>query len=359
MSAEALALARPAVVEHGGNDGTAWRAHTFELDGEFALEGGGTLPQTQIAYTTAGRLSPSRDNTVWVFHALTGNARVHEWWPGLAGPGRLLDPARDFIVCANVLGSCYGTTSPASSDPATGRAYGRQFPAITMRDIVAAHRMLLDHLGVDRIRLGIGGSMGGQQALEWACAAPGLFDQLVLVATNARHSPWGIACNEAQRMALEADGTLDDGTVRGGLAGLEAARAIAMLTYRGYEAFRRTQSDASSLRDGFAASGYLRHQGRKLADRFDPWCYWALTKAMDSHDVGRDRGSVDDALGRIRSSVLVAGIRSDILFPPAEQEAIARAIPRARMALIDSAYGHDGFLVEAAAIEACVREFLR
>jgi homoserine O-acetyltransferase len=227
-----------------------------------------------------------------------------------------------------------------------------------MRDIVAAHDLLRRHLGIARLRLGIGGSMGGQQALEWACAMPDLFGNLVLLATNARHSPWGIACNEAQRMALEADGTLGSGALGGGAAGLEAARAIAMLTYRGYGAFGETQSDARSMRDGFAASSYLRHQGRKLADRFDPLSYWTLTKAMDSHDVGRDRGSVAGALARIRSRVLVAGIHSDILFPPAEQEAIARAIPGARMALIESMYGHDGFLVESAAIESCAGPFL-
>jgi homoserine O-acetyltransferase len=359
VNAEASTLPRPPATLRGSDDTAAWQTRTLELDDAFVLEGGGSLRQLRIAYTTAGRLSPARDNAVWVFHALTGSSRVQEWWSGLAGPGRLLDPERDFIVCANMLGSCYGTSSPASIDPATGQRYGRRFPAITMRDIVAAHRVLLMHLGVERVRLGIGGSMGGQQALEWACAEPDRFDNLVLLATNARHSPWGIACNEAQRMALEADSTLGGDACRDGLAGLEAARAIAMLTYRGYEAFRSTQSDPLPLCDGFAASGYLRHQGRKLANRFDPWSYWTLTKAMDSHDVGRGRGSAAAALARIRSRVLVAGIRSDILFPPAEQEAIARAIPGARMALIDSTYGHDGFLVESAAIEACARGFLR
>ncbi|MCB9049754.1 MAG: homoserine O-acetyltransferase [Lewinellaceae bacterium] len=325
----------------------------------FALESGASLAELKIAYTTYGRLSPRQDNVVWICHALTANSEAEEWWPGLVGKGKLFDPEHHFIVCANILGSCYGSTNPRSIDPLTGQPYGREFPLVTIRDMVRAHQLLQAHLGIERIRLAIGGSMGGQQVLEWAVTDPGLFENICVLASNAQHSPWGIAFNEAQRMAIEADPTLYDDNEEAGRRGLEAARAIAMLSYRNYRTYQQSQQEEEPLKlDDFRASSYQRYQGYKLHQRFDVLSYLSLSKAMDSHNLGRGRGSHEKALAQIEANALVIGIQSDVLFPVEEQAFIANHITRARLELIDSIYGHDGFLIESEAIGRLVRPFL-
>lgn len=325
----------------------------------FRTEGGAVLPELHIAYHTYGRLSDAQDNVVWIAHALTANSDAAAWWPGLVGPGKLLDPQRYFIVCANILGSCYGTTGPASVNPQTGRLYGLDFPLITIRDMVQAHRLLQAHLGIQRIHLGIGGSMGGQQLLEWAAADPGLFEHLALLATNARHSPWGIAFNEAQRMAILADPTIQQAQLEAGARGLEAARAIAMLSYRHYHTYYRTQLDPTHDKiEDFWASSYQRYQGQKLRQRFQAHAYLTLSKAMDSHNLGRGRGSIEEALQRITAKTAVVSIASDILFPPEEQRFIVQHLPYATLETIDSLYGHDGFLIEFDKIAAIVQSLL-
>ncbi|MEO1713003.1 MAG: homoserine O-acetyltransferase [Bacteroidota bacterium] len=319
----------------------------------FSLESGQVLPALDIAYQTYGALNADRDNVIWVAHALTGNAEVAEWWSGLFGAGKVLDPTRHFIVCANMLGSCYGTTGPASINPATQKSYGRDFPLVTVRDMVKAHQILRAHLGIERVLLGIGGSMGGQQLVEWACIEPTFFKKLCLLATNAVHSPWGIAFNEAQRMAIESKAEEAEGK------GLEAARAIAMLSYRNYQTYNRTQGEQGVEKlDNFRASSYQRYQGMKLSSRFNVWSYHTLTKAMDSHDIGRRRASSEEVLQGIRSETLVIGVRSDILFPPQEQLFLQAHIPNASIKLIDSPYGHDGFLVETPIIEQLIQTFI-
>lgn len=325
----------------------------------FRLESGGTLPELEIAYHTYGRLNERRDNVVWICHALTANSDAAEWWPGLVGEGKLFDPAEFFIVCANMPGSCYGSTGPRSVNPLTGGPYGPDFPLVTIRDMARALQLLQAHLGINRIKLAIGGSMGGQQVLEWAVMDPDLFDNICVPASNAAHSPWGIAFNEAQRMAIAADPSLyEDGDNAGG-KGLEAARAIAMLSYRSYRSYRHTQSeDTHEKFDGFRASSYQQYQGLKLRRRFDPWSYLSLSKSMDSHNLGRGRESVEAALATIRAQALIIGIESDILFPVEEQIAIADGIPCARLEIIDSLYGHDGFLIEYEKIDALVRPLL-
>lgn len=331
----------------------------LKIEAPFELENGGTLPELAVAYTAYGQLSPEKDNVVWIAHALTANADAAEWWPGLVGHGRLFDPDKYYIVCANMLGSSYGSTNPRSINPATSRPYGRDFPLITIRDMVRAHQLLRAHLGIERIRLAIGGSMGGQQVLEWAVMDPALFDNIAVLATNARHSPWGIAFNEAQRMAIEADPTLYTDGPDAGKAGLEAARAVAMLSYRNYRTYQVSQEedDVSKLA-GFKASSYQRYQGVKLQKRFDVLSYLSLSRSMDSHNLGRGRESVGAALGQVRANALVIGIQSDVLFPVEEQALIARFIPRAKLELIDSIYGHDGFLIEDEAISRLIRPFL-
>lgn len=332
---------------------------SLNINAPFALENGAHLAGLEIAYTTYGRLSPRQDNVVWICHALTANSAAEEWWPGLVGKGKLFDPGRYFIVCANILGSCYGSTNPRSINPATGQAYGRDFPLVTIRDMVRAHQLLQAHLGIERIRLAIGGSMGGQQVLEWAVMDPGLFENICILASNAAHSPWGIAFNEAQRMAIEADPTLYHDSPEAGRRGLEAARAIAMLSYRNYRTYQQSQAEEETHKlDGFRASSYQRHQGYKLHKRFDVLSYLSLSKAMDSHNLARGRGSLEKALAQVEANALVIGIQSDVLFPVEEQAFLANHISRARLELIDSIYGHDGFLIESEEIGRLVRPFV-
>lgn len=331
----------------------------LKISEPFDLECGETLPGIELAYTTYGQLNDEQDNVVWICHALTANADPMEWWPGLVGEGRIFDPERHFIVCANMLGSCYGSTGPQSVNPATGKPYHRDFPPVTIRDIVRAQQHLQRHLGIERIKLIIGGSMGGQQALEWSIIDPGLFDRVCILASNARHSPWGIAFNEAQRMAIEADQTLHDGSPGAGQRGLEAARAIAMLSYRNYHTYLQTQSEENSNKIGdFRASSYQRYQGLKLRKRFDVFAYLTLSRAMDSHNVARGRENTEAALQQIKAPTLVVSIESDVLFPVEEQVEIVNYVPHARLEIIDSLYGHDGFLIEYDKIGRLVANFM-
>ena len=313
----------------------------------FTFESGVILPTLEIAYCTYGQLNTTKDNVIWVCHALTANADVADWWPNMVGQGLIFDTDKYFIVCANIVGSCYGTTGAASINPETGKEYDSSFPFTTTRDMAQAHQLLAQHMGIASIYLLCGGSLGGQQAMEWAIANPSLIQRLFLVATNARHSAWGIAFNEAQRMALQA-----------GDGGLDAARAIAMLSYRNYTMYENTQTDSEHITDGFKASSYQRYQGQKLSKRFNPHCYHTLSKAMDAHNVGRARGSVAEALALIKAKTLVIGISTDMLFPPKEQEYLAKHIHGAVLEIIDSDYGHDGFLIETKGISELLMRHL-
>ena len=321
---------------------------TFVHKKEFILESGTVLPELDICYTTHGQLNKNKDNVIWIVHALTGNSDPLQWWNGLAGGGKLFDPDKYFIVCANNLGSCYGTTGPASINPLTKSVYGKGFPNITIRDMVKANILLKNHLGIDNIFLITGGSLGGQVCLEWAIEEPDVFKNVIPIATNAKHSPWGIAFNETQRMALEDEKN-----------GINVARAIALLSYRGYDIYDKTQTDNDRRVDGFSASSYQRYQGVKLRNRFDRHSYYVLSKAMDSHNVARNRGNVSTALNKIKARVLVIGIKSDILFPVSEQKLIAANISGAKIKIIDSIYGHDGFLLESSKIKTAIKYFIK
>jgi len=334
-------------------------AQTLLIDRPFTLETGGVLPQLTIAYHTFGTRQPNDANVLWVCHALTANSNPIDWWPGLVGPGCLYDPDRWFIVCANIVGSCYGTTGPHSPNPTLGRPYYADFPLVTIRDMVQAHILLRQHLGIGQIHTLIGGSLGGQQVLEWAVTEPDIIQRIVPVATNAWHSPWGIAYNEAQRLALLADPTYHEHRPDAGAAGLRAARSIAMLSYRTYNAYGQTQAEPSPDRaDDFRAASYQRYQGDKLVRRFNAHAYWALGKAMDSHNLGRNRpGGAVEVLRQLDIPALVVAIASDELFPPAEQQFLARHLPRAVYAEVPSDYGHDGFLIEADALTAALTDW--
>ncbi len=334
-------------------------AKQLHLPRPYQLEGGDVLTDVTIAYHTFGELSPAKDNVIWVFHALTANSNPLEWWPGLVGEGFLFNPREHFIVCANMLGSCYGTTGPDSINPVTGGRYGADFPVVTIGDIVGLHQELKSHLGIEKIHCGLGGSMGGQQLLEWAVREPALFDFIIPIATNARHSAWGIAFNSAQRMAIEGDSTFRDNHPDAGQKGLEAARAIAMLSYRNQQTYNQTQTDTDHRATGFSADSYQRYQGRKLSKRFDAHSYYSLSQTMDSHDVGRNFGSEVEALQRIESNVLAISISSDLLFPPDEQEFIARSCKNGKYISLDSLFGHDGFLIETEQLTKVIDPFLK
>lgn len=325
---------------------------------EFGLENGSSLPGLVINYTTSGELSPKKDNVVWIFHALTANADPIQWWPGLVGEGHRIDPSKYFIVCANILGSCYGSTGPRSINPKSGKPYGLDFPVITVKDMVNAHKILQKELNIDQIYLGIGGSMGGQQLLEWSIANPDLFKNISLVATNARHSPWGIAFNESQRLALKADSTFFNNEDDAGQKGMKAARAVAMLSYRNQLTYEMAQLDSNGIIDNYKASSYQEYQGEKLVKRFNAHSYYYLSKAMDSHNAGRGWDSIEIALKQIKARTSVIGIKTDLLFTPREQTFLAENIPQSKLFMIDSTYGHDGFLVETKKLSDILDIFL-
>ncbi len=224
--------------------------------------------------------------------------------------------------------------------------------------MVRAHEVLREKLGIAKIHTCIGGSLGGQQAIEWAITEPDLFEHLVLLATNAQHSPWGIAFNEAQRMAIAADPTWKNKEFTAGHEGLKAARAIGMLSYRSYETFGVTQAEKSAdTTDNFRASTYQNYQGEKLAKRFNAFSYFTLSKMMDSHNISRNRRSIEETLKQIKSKTLVVGIESDILFPVQEQMMLAENIPHAELQIIQSLYGHDGFLTEIKKLQHILKKF--
>ena len=330
----------------------------YEHHRPFVLESGATLPGYRLAYTTLGRPSADGGNTVWIFHALTGSANVLDWWPGLVGTGMLLDPDRYFIVCANMPGSCYGSTGPLDLNPATGDPWYHDFPFFTPRDMARAFIPLRRHLGIDRIALGIGGSMGGQVLLEWAVEEPEHFDRIIPIATNACHSAWGRAFNASQRMCIEADPSWLERHPAAGMAGMKVARSVALLSYRHYRTYAATQIDEPGRIEGFRSESYQRYQGQKLAARFNAFSYHALSKGMDAHDLGRSRGSLAGALSQIQARTLAIGIDTDMLYPSQEQAFIAEHVPEGRFASLESDYGHDAFLIEYTKLEAIIRVFL-
>jgi homoserine O-acetyltransferase len=332
----------------------------FNYPEGLALENGKHLRNLQIAYHTYGKLNSKKDNVIWVCHALTANADVFSWWTGLFGKNELFNPEEHYIICANVLGSHYGTTSPLSINPVTNNPYYLSFPEYTIRDLVKAHQLLARHLNIESIKVLIGGSLGGQQALEWSIMAKKEIENLILLACNAAHSPWGIAFNESQRLAIATDRTFYAQKKDGGHKGLKAARSIALLSYRTYQAYGSTQLESVNDKTGdFRASSYQQYQGEKLVKRFNAYSYWYLTKVMDSHNVGRGRQSIEAALSGIKANTLVIGIENDVLFPVSEQEYLARHIPAAQYELVNSAYGHDGFLIETPALTSLISKFLK
>lgn len=304
-----------------------------------------------IAYHVAGE----RDGrpVVWICHALTANSDAEDWWPEMVGKGKPIDTDKYYVVCVNMLGSPYGSSGPASINPATGRPYLNIFPRVTVRDIVKGNILVRKHLGVEKIDLLVGSSIGGFQAVEWSVMEPDVFRRVAFIATGVRVNAWISATLEAQRMALDADPSYAAAeSPEGGKAGLRCARAQALLTYRSFDGYVLTQSetDEDTLFPTRAAS-YERYQGEKLARRFDAYSYRSVIDSADSHNVGRGRGGVEKALSAIRADVTIVAITSDGLFPPSEMSAWAKMIPGANYIEIESRFGHDGFLLETKQLE--------
>lgn len=334
--------------------------HTYLHPEPFVFENGRELTDLQISYETFGKLNADHSNVIWVCHALTANADVLDWWSGLFGTGDLFDPNDYFIICANVIGSAYNSSNPLSLNPATGQPYYLSFPEFTVKDLVNAHQFLADHLAIKQIDILIGGSLGGQQALEWAVSHNIAINHLIVVGTNAVHSPWGIAFNESQRLAITTDRTFYANHPDGGAKGLKVARSLALLSYRNYTTYTNTQKeDDNEKLDHYKAASYQNYQGEKLVKRYNAYSYYYLTKAMDSHNLGRGRLSIESALASINCPTLVLSINTDLLFPPQEQQFIAQHVPNAHYQEIESTYGHDGFLIETKKLTATISSFLR
>ncbi|CAM0135539.1 L-homoserine-O-acetyltransferase [Umbelopsis sp. WA50703] len=389
---------------------------------KFTLETGVTIQNIPVAWKTYGKLNSTADNVMVICHALTGSADVDDWWGPLIGPNRAFDTTKFFVFCANVLGSPYGSASPLTVNSETGNIYGPEFPLVSVRDDVRLHRIILDSLGINKVAICIGGSMGGMQVLEWALQGD-FVKNIVPIATSGRHSAWGISWGEAQRQSIYSDPLYADGFYTQESkpnVGLAAARMSALLTYRSRNSFesrfgrnaagsryqannaRPTSPREANLRihnDGhkhsgasrsthngnedqsiteangithttindppvptpfvFSAQSYLRYQGDKFINRFDANCYIALTRKMDTHDLGRGRGVYEEVLAGIQQNALVIGIESDGLFTISEQYELAEILPNAEMVVIQSPDGHDGFLLEFDQINKHISRFIQ
>lgn len=333
---------------------------TYRHNGVFPLERGGELHDIEIAYSTFGKMNSRRDNVIWVCHALTANSDVADWWPNTVVEDGFLDPEKWFVVCANILGSNYGSTGPLSLNPHTGKPYYSDFPKITIRDIVRAHILLSEHLGIENIHALVGSSLGGFQAMEWALLQPERINKLVLIATDSTVTPWAVGLNETQRMAIRADKTYGDLNEQAGKEGMAAARAIALLSYRGPSGYNLSQKNNDSTPEySHRVATYQTYQGEKLCRRFNAYSYMTILDAFDSHDVTRGRnGNEAEVLGRIMAETACIAIPTDILFPPETMKKLTKAINGARYFEISSEFGHDGFLVEHQQLNDILNKFL-
>ncbi len=333
----------------------------YKLPTPLQLECGESLTNVEIIFHTSipieqipAALAQQR-RVVWVCHALTANSDPSDWWPEMVGEGRYFDPKNEIMICANIIGSCYGTTGPSNW---AGRPL--DFPLITVRDTVSAHIELRKYLGIEKIDLVVGASVGGFQSLEWAVMEPEVIRNMVIVACNARVTPWMTAFNESQRMAIAADPTFAaQESLDGGSLGLKAARAMALISYRSYAGYNISQSESDvDCMVAQRAASYQQYQGDKLANRFDAYTYHYLSLMLDSHNVGRGRSGLVNALSGIKSRTLLVGIDSDILFPSDELVELSTMIPNSEYMQISSNFGHDGFLIEREPLEEVIDRFL-
>ena len=346
----------------------------------FVLRNGETLPTLTLAFETYGTLNEAKDNAVWICHALSGNAHCAGrypnsskvgWWDTLVGPGKALDTNKYFVVCSNVIGGCSGSTGPGDINPKTSKPFGLDFPLITIADMVAAQKKLLDYLGIPSLHAVIGGSMGGMQALQWAVMYPDVVHNLVALATCARHTPQQIAFNEVGRRAIVSDPNWKGGFyygTEGPVLGLSVARMIGHITYLSETSMmakfgrRVREAHAEKFEPAFEVETYLSHQGSAFVGRFDANSYLYITKALDTFDLASEEGSLGDSLARFKGRSLLLSFTSDWLYPPAQLKEIATAIRMHQGAVtyceIDADYGHDSFLLKNEQTESLVDGFL-
>lgn len=360
---------------------------TLFEDKPFITESEEEIQNVSIAYQTYGELNSNKDNVILVCHALTGNAHaagiVEEeekancsnleflnkyndmfvgkqgWWDPLIGEGKVFDTSENFVICSNIIGSCYGSAGPVSLN-AEGKQYRMSFPDITVRDIVNVQKKLIDFLGVKKIKVAVGGSLGGMQVLEWGALYPDFVEKLVPIAGSAAHSPWAIALNQVQRNTIMNDPNWQNGNYSDQpYEGLSNARRIAMISYRSYYSYlERFGRNTQQGKQQYQIESYLDYQGDKIVQRFDANTYLYLTRIMDSNDIGRGRGGVKKALSEIKNKTLVIGISTDVLYPADEQREIALMMPNAIYDEINSPHGHDAFLIEFEQLETILRKFL-
>ncbi|NOX19198.1 MAG: homoserine O-acetyltransferase [Chlorobi bacterium] len=357
-------------------------------DEPFEFESGERLNEITVAYQTYGKLNADGENAILICHALTGNAhaagaitdweinnaRKHEflykynkmfkgkpgWWDPLIGKGKTFDAEKYFIISPNILGSCYGTSGPASLNPNSGAKYRTSFPKVTVRDMVKLQKKLLDKLGVARLLTAVGGSLGGMQVLEWAALYPDFLRSVIPIAASASHSAWAMSLNKAAKDAITSDPVWNDGNYQVQPArGLALARQIAMISYRSFNSFsQKFGRELHAGKDKFQIESYLDYQGAKLVERFDANAYLYLADAMDMHDLGKNRGAVKDVLRSIETPALCVGIDSDILYPAEEQKQIAENLKTAYYKEIKSIHGHDAFLIEFDRLAEIIKPFL-
>ena len=360
----------------------------FSDERPFRLERGGELPSINLRYETYGELAPDKGNAILICHALTGDhhcAGIHTpderkpgWWNHAVGPGKTIDTDRFHVICSNCLGACQGSTGPTSANPDTGKPYGVDFPDLTIADMVAAQKRLIDHLGIEHLYAVIGGSMGGMQVLQWAVSFPEMVERAVVIAATTRHNAQTIAFNEVGRAAIQGDPKWNGGDYPadgGPDVGLAIARMMAHITYlsdKGMELkfgrARRENIDEEEARESpfgveFEVESYLRHQGKTFVNRFDANTYLHLTKALDRFDLHDEDGELEASLDRIRARVLTVGFTSDWLYTPRQNRRIAETLQRlgrdASYAEIDHDYGHDSFLLRSPEFHGLIRAFLR
>lgn len=367
-------------------------ATLFDASRVLTLEGGHRLDHVTVAFETYGELSPAKDNAIFVCHALTGDAHVaglHSadsrkpgWWDGLVGPQKALDTTKYFVICANVLGGCQGTTGPSCRNPVTGKPYGLQFPFITVGDIVEVHAALIHHLGIERLLGLVGGSLGGMQVLEWVARYPGMTQCAICLASAAKLSAQGIAFNAVGRRAITADPDFKDGDYYGHdpsrygdvgpLFGLSLARMIAHITYLSEASIER--KFGRDLQHGdhleynleketeFKIESYLHYQGQRFVERFDANSYLYLTRAMDYFDLAGRYGSIQQALGKTNARFLITSYQTDWLFPSIQSGEIVKALVETRRHVtyleLESVFGHDSFLIEIKQLEELVTPLL-
>lgn len=357
--------------------GFKWRpylklARVADKEHPLHLSLGRSLNEVVVAYETYGHLSERGDNVILLNHTLTGDSHPaahnqHDekgWWEPLVGPGRPLDTEKFFIICANVLGGCQGTTGPASPNPDTGLPYGMNFPEITLLDTVHVQKRLLDVLGVHHVKLIIGGSMGGMQSLEWSVAYPDFMDGVMVIAAPGYASSQSIAYNKVGRQAITLDPEWQEGNYYGGSGpekGLAIARAVGMITYQ-TEMSMEGKFGRKRRNGCFEIENYLEYQGNSLARRFDANSYLYLLRALDYYNLSEACKSYEDALSQIRAKVMVVGVSSDILYPPYQQEELVEAIcgsgADAQYALLESPHGHDGFLIDFHLLRPVINDFI-